>query len=250
MPSHDYAFVGDLGFGQCIEGDAMVGEVEVNDTVRVPGTRLVRPSVLATVADIAAGSLATRDTYPKPALTVDLTVRSLGVVEGGMLAMAARILKLGRSTIVGEAWFSEPGSERPVVVSHATFTPSPRPQDLHEELPFGRPFSPGAMTRPFAEQLGTRILEPGVVEVDRLPYVMQPWGTLQGGVVALLGELAAESLVGTPVVDLEVRYLSAVRVGPARTSAMVVGHSTVRVEVHDAGSDDRIASLIIARTLG
>jgi acyl-coenzyme A thioesterase PaaI-like protein len=248
MPVHAETFIADLGFGQRLEGDAMVGEVEITDAVRVPGTAVVRPSVLATVADIAAGSLATRDTFPKPALTVDLTVRSLGPVEGGRLAFAARIVKFGRTTIVGEAWFSEPGCERPVVVSHATFTPSPRPEDLIEAVPSDRLFGPGGMTRPFAESVGARVVEPGVVEVDRRPYVMQPWGTVQGGVIALLGELAAESLMGGAVIDLDVRYLSAVRVGPARTSATAVGGSTVRVEVRDAGSDERLAALVVART--
>src|ERR1700730_470921 len=100
MPPPDHGFLADLGFSLHIEGDAMTGEVEITEAVRVPGTRLVRPSVLATVADIAAGSLATRDTFPKPALTVDLTVRSLGAVGGGRLAVAARIVKFARSTII------------------------------------------------------------------------------------------------------------------------------------------------------
>jgi acyl-coenzyme A thioesterase PaaI-like protein len=120
---------------------------------------------------------------------------------------------------------------------------------LIEAVPSDRFFGAGGMTRPFAENVGARVVEPGVVEVDRRPYVMQPWGTVQGGVIALLGELAAESLMGGAVIDLDVRYLSAVRVGPARTSATAVGASTVRVEVRDAGSDDRLAALVVARTL-
>jgi hypothetical protein len=54
--------------------------------------------------------------------------------------------------------------------------------------------------------------------------------------------------MGGAVIDLDVRYLSAVRVGPARTSATAVGGSTARVEVRDAGSDERLAALVVART--
>jgi len=45
-----------------------------------------------------------------------------------------------------------------------------------------------------------------------------------------------------------VRYLSAVRVGPARTSAVALDASTARVEIRDAGNDDRLATLVIGRT--
>ncbi|HLY84484.1 MAG TPA: hypothetical protein VKQ71_15980 [Acidimicrobiales bacterium] len=237
-----------LGFSHRLDGDTIVGEVEITDHVRVPGTTMVRPSILAKLSDVAAGALANRRTAPQVALTVDLTVRSLAVTDRPTLAIVARLVKFGRTTIIGEVWFSEPGSERPVALSHVTFTPSPRPQDVHQGIPTTRAFNVGEMTRPFAEQVASRVIQPGVVEIDRHPYVMQASGTIQGGVISLLGELAAESLMGAPVLDLEMRYLSTVRSGPARTSAIDMGGSVVRVEVRDAGNDDRFAALIMART--
>ncbi len=107
--------------------------------------------------------------------------------------------------------------------------------------------SVSALDRPLAEGLGIRVLAAGVVEVERGPYVNQPSGTLQGGVVAVLAELAAESLTGGRVVELEVRYLSAIRVGPARTSAVELDDRTVRVEIRDPGNDDRLTTLVMAR---
>jgi acyl-coenzyme A thioesterase PaaI-like protein len=89
-----------------------------------------------------------------------------------------------------------------------------------------------------------------VVLIERGPYVNQPAGTLQGGVVALLAELAAESLTRSRVLDLEVRYLSAVRVGPARTSAVALDDHTVRVEIRDPGNDDRLTTVVMARMDG
>ena len=59
-------FIAELGYGQRWDGDdACVGTADITDALRIPGTRLVRPSVLLTFADLAAGSLATRATMPR-----------------------------------------------------------------------------------------------------------------------------------------------------------------------------------------
>jgi len=46
-----------------------------------------------------------------------------------------------------------------------------------------------------------------------------------------------------------VRYLSAVRVGPARAVAEGLGPVT-RVEVRDAGNEDRLAAVAVVRFAG
>jgi len=83
--------------------------------------------------------------------------------------------------------------------------------------------------------------------VDLTPFVMQASESLQGGIVALIGELAAESLTRSQVLDLDIRYLSAVRVGPGRATATLLRADLVRVEVRDIGSENRLAALIFAR---
>jgi acyl-coenzyme A thioesterase PaaI-like protein len=103
------------------------------------------------------------------------------------------------------------------------------------------------MPIPFPNYIGLRIIEPGVAEVDLVHFVMQASQSLQGGAVGLLGEVAAESLTSSPILDLDVRYLSAVRVGPGRATATRLGRDLVRVEVRDVGNDDRLASLIFVR---
>jgi acyl-coenzyme A thioesterase PaaI-like protein len=242
-------FIGDLGFSQRFDGDTMRGEIEITDELRVPGTELVRSSVLATLADVVTGVPATRHTHPRFALTLDLTVQGLAAAHGDRLEMVGRVLKAGTSIVATEASFTEPGSGQLVAYSYVTFVRAPRPQDVSPVLSTEpRHFGPNNFTRPFAEQLGAKVLSPGVVHMERDPYVQQPTGTIQGGAVALMGELAAESLLGAPVVDLDVRYLSAVRVGPARTSAVALDASTARVEIRDAGNDDRLATLVIGRT--
>jgi acyl-coenzyme A thioesterase PaaI-like protein len=204
--------------------------------------------VLATLADVVTGVLATQLTLPRFALTLDLSVLGLAATHGDRLLMSGRILKTGSTIIATEARFVEEGSERPVAYSYVTFMRAPRAEDVMDGVPSSRPLGPTTMPAPFAEQLGARVLGPGVVELDRTPYVMQPTGTIQGGAVALLGELAAESLLGTAVVDLDVRYLSTVRVGPARTSSTALDATTARVEVRDMGNANRLTTLVVGRT--
>jgi acyl-coenzyme A thioesterase PaaI-like protein len=108
----------------------------------------------------------------------------------------------------------------------------------------------GTLPVTFPERVGLRIISPGVTELDRRPFVVQAAGSLQGGMVALLGETAAESLTGRPVVELDARFFTGVRVGPGRATAEVVGDGLVRVEVRDIGNADRLAALVTARVAG
>jgi acyl-coenzyme A thioesterase PaaI-like protein len=85
------------------------------------------------------------------------------------------------------------------------------------------------------------------MEADRNPRLLNWVDTIQGGAVALLAEEAALSLDGAPVpVELAVRYVRTIRIGPMRATAHTVGDYT-RVEVVDAGNDDRPAAIAISR---
>ncbi len=240
-------FIADLGGGYRLAGDACVGDFEVVDEMRAPGTSAVRASILATEADVVAGALANRALNPRVPLTVDLTVHGLAPVDVDRLTIVSRPVKVGRSTVVVDTWFCAPGAERPLAFSQATFMPSPRPVDVLE-FPGDRPYSPPRLAVTFPEHLGIRVARPGVAELDRVEYVMQPTGTIQGGALAALAEVAAETLAAAPVTALDVRYLKAVRVGPARATAELIGSGVVRVEVRDAGNGDRLATVALART--
>ena len=239
-------FLHDIGFTQDITGGACRGWLQITDELPRPRSSQVRASVLATMGDVWTGALAARACSPKLALTLDLTVRIVGDVGGDRLDIVGNLLKQGRTTIVAETDFRDPITGAVVALSHATFVSSPRPQDVMGPLDTTRT-SGNALSRPIADALGLQVLSPGVALIERGPYVNQPTGTLQGGVVALLAEVAAESLTGSRVLELEVRYLSAVRVGPARTSAAALDDYTVRVEIRDPGNDDRLAAVVMAR---
>jgi acyl-coenzyme A thioesterase PaaI-like protein len=242
-------FLQDIGYTQEISNGVSRGWLQITDELRVPGSSQVRASVLATLSDVWTGALAGMACAPKLALTLDLTARIVGDVGGDRLDIVGKLLKHGRTTIVAETDFRDPVTGAVVALSHATFMASPRPQDVIGPLSAARS-SGNALSAPIAEALGAQVLSPGVVLIERGPYVNQPAGTLQGGVVALLAELAAESLTGSRVLELEVRYLSAVRVGPARTSAVAVDEHTVRVEIRDPGNDDRLTTVVMARMGG
>jgi acyl-coenzyme A thioesterase PaaI-like protein len=244
-PPSGTSFIADLGFNHRSAGDGVVGEMAVTPHILVPGTRYLRVSVAATVADVLTGVLASGATRPRIALTADLTVHTLSATTGSSITMAARLLKAGRTLLVGDCWFTVEGHEQPMALSEVSFMASPRPQDVIVTPTLDRDWMTGALEEPFHEQLGARVVSPGVVEMDRDPYVLQPAGTIQGGAMALLAELAAETLTHRAVVGLQIRYLSTVRIGPARTSAHPMSPDAVRVELRDSGND-RLAAVAVA----
>jgi acyl-coenzyme A thioesterase PaaI-like protein len=244
----DELFISRLPFEGQLTDDrsAMVGETMVTSMLRPPGAATARPAVLATVADCLAGVPACLLTLPRLALTLDIAVRLASPVTGDRLSVDARVLKAGSRTIATEVTFADAATGQLAASCYLTFTPSPRPQDVAPAA-MGEMRTPGELDEPLTDLVGIRTIRPGVVEIDHRPLVTQDSGTLQGGIVALLGEMAAETLTGLPVVELDTRYLATVRVGPARTNARRVGESGVRVEVRDVGNGGRLAALVHAR---
>lgn len=243
-------FVNDLGLSGRLspDGSRMAGTASVAEHLRGPDGS-VRPAVLATAADVLAGIPACRATAPRLALTLDIAVRTLARPAGEQVAVDARVLKVGRNTVATEATFTDPATGALVACGYLTFMPSPRPQDLPPPG-LDSMATTGTLAVPLAEHVGARVTGDGTAEIDHRPFVTQASGALQGGIVALLAELAAESLAGRPVLDLDVRYLATIRRGPGRATAEWRGDDLVRVEVRDAGADDRLAAVVMARMPG
>jgi acyl-coenzyme A thioesterase PaaI-like protein len=242
-------FLNDLPFWFEVSKDGlhMVGEAIINDALRFPGSGLPRSSVLATIADCVAGLPACIATAPRLAVTLDIVTRNVAERCGDRLGIAGEIVKIGRSAISGEVRFSEIESKALVATSYLTFMMSPRPQDNVPPMRSGMRTT-GSMAIPFPEFLGVRAVAPGVCEINLVPLIMQASQTLQGGVFGVLAEEAARSLTARAVLDLDIRYLNAVRVGPAQAIANLLGENLIRVEVRDRGNDDRLAALVLIRT--
>jgi acyl-coenzyme A thioesterase PaaI-like protein len=247
-PTPATMFVNDIGFtfDMSEDGMSMAGEATITDALRSMGTSLPRPSALATIADCVAGIPAFLATAPRLAVTLDIVVRIVADRCGDRLELSGQVVKMGRSTVAAEVRFSDPARHELVAHSYLTFMVSPRPQDVAPPVARGMRTT-GSMPIAFPDHIGMRVVEPGITEIEHGPFLQQASGSLQGGAVALLGELAAESLTGRPVLDLDTRYLTAVRQGPGRATAVDIGGGLVRAEVRDVGTDNRLAALVTAR---
>jgi acyl-coenzyme A thioesterase PaaI-like protein len=242
------SFIGayDFGFEVAADGLSMAGSARVSDPFRFPGSGLVRPSVLTTIADCVAGIGALRATTPRLAMTLDITVRLVDGPTPDQLLIESQVVKRGRSTVAAEVSFSD--AESGLLAAHAflTFMASPRPQDSAPPILDGMTVR-GSIPADYPTYVGLRVVRPGTTEVELTPFVEQAARTLQGGIIALLGETAAESLAGRQVLELDTRYLTAVRVGPGCGTATLIGPDQVRVEVRDEGNGGRLAALVMAR---
>jgi acyl-coenzyme A thioesterase PaaI-like protein len=114
------------------------------------------------------------------------------------------------------------------------------------------------LTRPLREEAGIAVLDPmsGAVQMEVTPELRNPAGTLQGAMVALLAEAAAEELasarfdMAAVVIDLDLRYLAQTGAGRVKTRCCLLGDgpdAPIQVELFDRSSD-RLTTLVYART--
>jgi acyl-coenzyme A thioesterase PaaI-like protein len=106
-----------------------------------------------------------------------------------------------------------------------------------------------APTEPLLQRIGLSVVDvaDGVVELPNSPYVQNSRGRINGGVLGMVfqgaAEAAAPGYVGS---DLHIHYLASARVGPLRTETHVVrdvdDHVVCRVVAMDAGADDLVVA--------
>jgi acyl-coenzyme A thioesterase PaaI-like protein len=104
-------------------------------------------------------------------------------------------------------------------------------------------------TAPLLDRIGLKVVDAahGVVELGNSPYVHNSRGRINGGVLGMVFQGAAEALVPAHVgSDLHIHYLASARIGPIRTHTVVVreadGHVVCRVQALDAGADDLLVA--------
>jgi len=220
----------------------------------------VSAGVLGVAVDVLGGNLALRTVQPDWCVTSTLSLHLLRPVEGGFRVTGAP-LRAGRTQIVLDVkvW-GEGESSKPAAVAAMAFTRIARREDTLEWVDTGdaRTVFAGpdsGLAKPFAEQLGCRVVDAaaGVVELPVTDYVKNSVGALQGGAVIALVDAAAEAVAGArmsdPVVtrDVAVHYLALGRAGPIRTRTHWLSgderRARLRVELVDAGQDDRLLSV-------
>jgi len=241
--------MGELGLEHWIDGELSHGRAAIVPGLCVPGTRIPRIGALTLMIDVIAGQPPSGAINP----TTDISVHMTELRPMDSVHIVSRVLKAGRLLAVMEAQVMAGDDAEPFAVSLSTFlnrrisTSGPGTQRVHR-----------ALAAPLAERIGARVLAPGTVELPLLPAVRNDFhGTILGGVMAILAELAAESMFADagPVVvtDLDVRFLNRVKVGPALAVAKTVmtgpqGHD-LAIEVFDSGDSDRMAVYATARVV-
>jgi acyl-coenzyme A thioesterase PaaI-like protein len=102
---------------------------------------------------------------------------------------------------------------------------------------------------PLLSRIGLAVIDApgGVVELPNSEYVKNSRGRINGGVLGMVfqgaAEAAAPGFVGR---DIHIHYLASAHVGPIRTETVVVreadDHGVCRVTAMDAGADDLVVA--------
>jgi uncharacterized protein (TIGR00369 family) len=222
-----------------------------------------RAGALATLVDVIGGGLAASAAAPGWIATADLTLHLVGAARPGSVVEArANVLRAGRTTVVIEVRLVD-GRERNIGIATMSFAVLPR-RDTNPDVSSTRQGTSTMATptsrlaRPLIEELDVRVRDAarGEIDVPVTDWTLNSMGAMQGGVVATVADIAAETALRAAtseplvVTDLYVTYLGFGKVGPVRSAVDVLGtgegHATARVELVDAGAENRQMTVVHA----
>jgi len=240
----------------------------------------VRAGVLATLVDLVGGSEAIRAARPDRMVTADLTLQMVGPAVGPLVEARGRVVRRGRTTLVIEAGVfnvsgdgsdvaADAGDAPPAAWATMTFAIHAGEQskpsgDGGPRLPARWSFAGAGLGGPVVDTLSLSEAGAGEGEVS-MPvsgYLLNSFGAVQGGVMALLGEVAAIRAFdraggpgGTVVTEIQVAYLATGRVGPIVSRTRVLGpggdglgaggsRRNAVVELFDDGDGGRLTTVI------
>jgi acyl-coenzyme A thioesterase PaaI-like protein len=224
---------------------------------------IVRASVVAYAIDCVSGITldGDEDTWT---FTTDMTVRMQPVPAPAQLSAINTILRRGRRSATCTVSVVDDGGAE-VATGAIGFAHVPRKPDAPPKIMVKPEEAPAlfqgldGLEQPLRDAAGIVTLDAaaGIVEIAVIPEVCNPAGTLQGAMVALVAEVAAEELLaarhGGPVVvtELDLRYLQQAGAGPVRSHARALGggpDAAVEVTLVDTATD-RITTLVYARAV-
>jgi uncharacterized protein (TIGR00369 family) len=222
-----------------------------------------RAGALATLVDVIGGGLAASAAAPGWIATADLTLHLVRAARPGSVVEArANVLRAGRTTVVIEVALVDE-RERDIGIATMSFAVLPRRDTNPEITSIRQPASTMArpesqLAGPLLEQLGVQVRDAarGEIDVPVIEWSLNSMGAMQGGVVATVAEVAAETALraatNEPLVvnDLYVTYLGFGKVGPVRSIvdllAAADGHGSARVELVDTGAENRQMTVVHA----
>jgi acyl-coenzyme A thioesterase PaaI-like protein len=219
----------------------------------------IRTSVLSFVVDAVAGIGIDTDSEAWQ-FTSDMAVRVRPMAAPVHIDARATVLRAGRRSVTCEVWM-EDDAGGPVGHGVLGFTrierkPTDPPKDHIDIARMADHWSSiEPIDQPLPEAAGIRVVDAakGVVEVDADPMLDNMAGVMQGAMVALVAEVAAEEAAsarrGEPVYvnELDIRYLLQVRAGTVRTECEWLGDrddSPIRVALLDAETDQLLVHAV------
>lgn len=240
--------VSELGLAVRTTAAGLDGTAEVVPEMHAPGTGGLRVSVLAVWTDVLCGLLAASQMGGRVPVTLELDMHLYHPAPpSGLVAARATTVKNGRTVFAASAEFTD-GDGDTFAFGSASFMAAPDPAvRLPDHFAVDMPRAARTLSVPLAERAGCRREGPGLAVLDRSEDGLNSSNTVNGGLIALAVEEAALSMSpGRSLCVLDVRYLQAVRVGPAVARAHTRAGLS-RVEVRDRGARDRLAAVATAR---
>jgi uncharacterized protein (TIGR00369 family) len=225
----------------------------------------VHVGIVATLVDILGASLAIRAIYPDWIATAGLSIYTTRPAMSGTIVASGTVIRAGQSMNVIDVDISEElgGTTQPgtsIGSAVMTFSRLPRKKDtikIEVDSVSGMTFGVegSGLSRCYLDEVGIQILDEmaGIVEIKMSDYVRNSFGAIQGGIVALLadlaGQCAARAATGKPLItrDMTIHYLAQGKLGPFRTRTRVLRKTNdtavTRIEVVDTGANDRLLTV-------
>ncbi len=214
----------------------------VEPALWLPGSKGLRPSVLAAWADIVLGFVATEALKPRLPTVLALDVELVHPLENiETVQVSGRIAKAGRSLAVCAVDFTDATGRR-LGTGHGMLMAVPG-----SEVEQPRPGPPAeaswaqrrSLSEPFAASAGCTRASSGVAVLPCAPHVLNHVKSLNGGLLSLVVEEAALSANGpdASIVSMSLHFLRGIRGGPAIARAEVKGGGVTTVQVHDASTE-------------
>jgi uncharacterized protein (TIGR00369 family) len=224
---------------------------------------------VATLIDVLGGALTVRAVHPDWIATASLSVHLTGRPGSDGIAAAGEVIRAGRTMAIINVDIQEAGGDPYVPpgsigTGMMTFSRLPRREDTPAlQLDMDRPGTfdfateGSGLKRSYRDAAGVRVLDEGsgVAEIEMKDYVRNSVQVLQGGMIAVLADVAGETAAGAvsarrmTTKDVAIQYLSQGKRGPFRTRARVVrmtdDTALTRVEVIDRGMEDRLIAVVM-----
>lgn len=240
----------ELGLGVRRAGDGLVGEAPIVPEMHVPGSDVLRTSILATWTDTVSGLLVADVVHPRVPVTLELDVHLYALPRDlARVVVTGRLAKAGRTVVVPTVELAD--EEGDVFGFGAcSFMVAPDPELRMPDITSIDMGAPGhrRLSVPLAERVGIERPAPGTAVLPQSEEGRNASNTMNGGLLALVVEEAVRSQApGTAIESMALRYLQPVRIGPAVGTADV-RNGLGRVEIVDAGNDDRLAVMATTRS--